>query len=73
MYITLVPRLTRWVVNPIFVFQRLWPSLNYGFKSYLGPKYTKEVSEAWRKVYMYICLQMRRGMECTQRDVELTS
>ncbi|KAL5008453.1 hypothetical protein ScPMuIL_014034 [Solemya velum] len=46
--------------------KRLWPSLNYGFKSYLGPKYTKEVSEAWRKVYMYICLQMRRGMDSTQ-------
>ncbi|KAK3092881.1 hypothetical protein FSP39_008346 [Pinctada imbricata] len=50
--------------------KRLWPSLNYGLKQVLQAKYTKEVNEAWRKVYFYICFHMKRGMENPDLDVD---
>ena len=43
--------------------QRLWPSLNYGFSQVLGSRYDTATAEAWRRVYSYISLQMKRGME----------
>lgn len=55
-------------LTSIFVLQRLWPSLNHGLGVVLADKYTKEVSEAWRKVYIYISVQMKRGMENPDRD-----
>ncbi|XP_063425920.1 neuroglobin-like [Mytilus trossulus] len=50
--------------------KRLWPSLNHGLKESLGEKYTKEVNEAWKKLYMYICYHMKRGMENPDMDLE---
>ena len=29
----------------------------------LGENYTPETADAWRKLYSYVCLQMKRGME----------
>ncbi|CAL1526879.1 unnamed protein product [Lymnaea stagnalis] len=43
--------------------KRMWPSMQVGLAAVLGDGYTKEVSESWRKLYAYICLQMRFGME----------
>ena len=45
------------------VFQRLWPSLNYGFSQVLGDRYDSATADAWRRVYNYISMQMKRGME----------
>ncbi|XP_046370897.1 cytoglobin-2-like isoform X1 [Haliotis rufescens] len=55
-------------VKPQMLKVRLWPSLNHGLGVVLADKYTKEVSEAWRKVYIYISVQMKRGMENPDRD-----
>ncbi|ESO93594.1 hypothetical protein LOTGIDRAFT_232639 [Lottia gigantea] len=49
-------------VKPQYV-KKLWPSLHYGLGVCLGDHYNKEVSEAWRKVYIYISAQMTRGMK----------
>ena len=46
-----------------FVLQRLWPSLNYGFSQVLGARYDTATADAWRRVYSYISMQMKRGME----------
>ncbi|KAL8583847.1 hypothetical protein ACOMHN_040316 [Nucella lapillus] len=43
--------------------KRLWPSLNYGFGQVLGARYDTPTAEAWRRVFNYICVQMKRGME----------
>ncbi|XP_076464809.1 neuroglobin-like [Babylonia areolata] len=43
--------------------KRLWPSLHYGFSQVLGERYDPETAEAWRRVYTYITLQMKRGMQ----------
>ncbi|KAK7105144.1 hypothetical protein V1264_019744 [Littorina saxatilis] len=43
--------------------KRLWPSLEVGLRTMLGETYTQDVAEAWRKLYSYICSQMKRGME----------
>ncbi|KAL8582749.1 hypothetical protein ACOMHN_061628 [Nucella lapillus] len=43
--------------------KRLWPSLHYGFGQVLGERYDAETAEAWRRVYTYISLQMKRGMQ----------
>ncbi|XP_059169800.1 neuroglobin-like [Physella acuta] len=43
--------------------KRMWPSMHVGLAAVLGEGYTKEVSEAWRKLYSYICLQMVIGMK----------
>lgn len=50
--------------------QRLWPSLNYGLKQCLQENYTKEVNEAWKKVYFYVCFHMKRGMENPDLDFD---
>lgn len=50
--------------------KNLWPSLNYGLSVVLEDAYTKEVAEAWRKVYDYICLYMKLGMENPDMDPE---
>ncbi|KAK7507109.1 hypothetical protein BaRGS_00001960 [Batillaria attramentaria] len=50
--------------------KRLWPSLNYGFSQVLGPRYDTATAEAWRRVYNYISMQMKRGME--NPDIETT-
>ncbi|CAG5129817.1 unnamed protein product [Candidula unifasciata] len=42
---------------------RMWPSLSVGLEAVLADHYTREVSEAWKKLYSYICLQMRTGMQ----------
>lgn len=60
----------RFVIIVLILFQRLWPSLNHGLKESLGDKYTKEVNEAWKKLYMYICYHMKRGMENPDMDLE---
>ncbi|PVD25643.1 hypothetical protein C0Q70_13302 [Pomacea canaliculata] len=52
--------------------KRLWPSLDVGLKTMLGERYTPEVTEAWRKLYNYICLQMRRGMENPDLPVNIS-
>ncbi|KAJ8308064.1 hypothetical protein KUTeg_012938 [Tegillarca granosa] len=52
--------------------KRLWPSLHYGLKEILKEQYTKEVSDAWKKVYFYICAHMKRGMENPDLDVDST-
>ena len=36
----------------------------------LEDKYTKEVNEAWKKLYLYICYHMKRGMENPDLDVD---
>ncbi|XP_025105646.1 neuroglobin-like [Pomacea canaliculata] len=43
--------------------KRLWPSLNYGFIKMLGARYDSSTAEAWRRLYSYISLQMKKGME----------
>lgn len=50
--------------------RRLWPSLNHGLKHCLQENYTKEVNEAWKKVYFYVCFQMKRGMENPDLDFD---
>ena len=44
-------------------FQKLWPSLNYGLQAVLLEAYTKPVAESWKKVFDYICVYMKLGME----------
>eukprot|EP00106_Octopus_bimaculoides_P016628 XP_014784070.1 PREDICTED: cytoglobin-1-like [Octopus bimaculoides] len=43
--------------------KRLWPSLNRSFKEVLKDRYNKDIAEAWRLTYQYICSQMKNGME----------
>ncbi|XP_041351045.1 neuroglobin-like [Gigantopelta aegis] len=43
--------------------KKLWPSLQHGLRVTLGDRYTKEVNESWKRVYQYIGIQMRKGME----------
>ena len=50
-------------VSVMCVLQRLWPSLNYGFSKVLGERYDSATADAWRRVYNYISMQMKRGME----------
>ena len=42
--------------------------MHVGLGAVLGEAYTREVSEAWRKLYCYICLQMKIGMENPDLD-----
>ncbi|KAH3736340.1 hypothetical protein DPMN_042903 [Dreissena polymorpha] len=42
--------------------KKLWPCLNYGLQSVLKENYTKEVAQAWRCLYYYICGLMIHGM-----------
>ncbi|RUS81737.1 hypothetical protein EGW08_010491 [Elysia chlorotica] len=53
--------------------KRMWPSLHYGLGAALGEGYTREVSLAWRRLYSYICLQMRHGMENPDVEVDVTT
>lgn len=46
-----------------FLFQLLWPSLNYGLKQVLKEMYTKEVAASWKKVYFYLCKHMKQGIK----------
>ncbi|XP_029643254.1 cytoglobin-1 [Octopus sinensis] len=43
--------------------KRLWPSLNRSFKEVLKDRYNKDMAEAWRLTYQYICSQMKNGMK----------
>ncbi|XP_052239969.1 neuroglobin-like [Dreissena polymorpha] len=43
--------------------KKLWPSLSYGLQQVLSGNYTKSVAEAWKRVYDYICVYMKHGME----------
>ncbi|XP_041351044.1 neuroglobin-like [Gigantopelta aegis] len=49
--------------------KRLWPSLNYGLSVALGDRYTKEAEDAWKRLYTYICVQMKLGMEHPEMDL----
>lgn len=51
---------------------RMWPSLSVGLAAMLEDGYTREVSEAWKKLYSYICLQMRIGMENPDLNVDIS-
>ncbi|KAL8589738.1 hypothetical protein ACOMHN_027246 [Nucella lapillus] len=53
--------------------KRLWPSLEVGLGVMLGERYTPETAEAWRKLYHYICLQMKRGMENPDLPLDINS
>nr|KAI8746992.1 neuroglobin-like [Biomphalaria glabrata] len=46
-----------------YMLKKMWPSLQHGLSTVLGKGYTKSVSRAWRRLYSYICLQMKIGME----------
>ncbi|XP_045172408.2 neuroglobin-1-like isoform X3 [Mercenaria mercenaria] len=50
--------------------KKLWPSLHYGLQQVLKEHYTKQVSEAWKKVFDYICAYMKLGMENPDMDVD---
>lgn len=51
-----------------YMLKKLWPSLNYGLHVVLEDAYSKEVAEAWKKVYEYICAYMQLGMENPDMD-----
>ncbi|GFS02922.1 cytoglobin-1 [Elysia marginata] len=51
--------------------QRMWPSLHYGLGAVLGESYTREVSQAWRKLFSYICIQMHHGMNNPDLEVDV--
>ncbi|WAR19739.1 NGB-like protein [Mya arenaria] len=59
-------------VKPQMV-KKLWPSLNYGLQEVLEENYTKNVAEAWKTVYDYICVYMKMGMENPDIDPDITS
>ncbi|WAR19734.1 NGB-like protein, partial [Mya arenaria] len=59
-------------VKPHMV-KKLWPSLNYGLKEVLEEYYTRNVAEAWKRVYDYICVYMKMGMENPDIDPDITS
>ncbi|XP_060590010.1 neuroglobin-like isoform X2 [Ruditapes philippinarum] len=50
--------------------KKLWPSLHYGLQQVLKEHYTKQVSEAWKKVFEYICAYMKLGMEHPDLDAD---
>ncbi|XP_076442916.1 neuroglobin-like [Babylonia areolata] len=52
--------------------KRLWPSLEVGLSSMLGERYSAETAEAWRKLYNYICLQMKRGMDNPELPLDIS-
>jgi hypothetical protein len=55
------------------LFQKLWPSLHYGLGQVLQEAYTKQVSDAWKTVYDYICVYMKLGMDNPDMDPEAHS
>ncbi|KAK3604697.1 hypothetical protein CHS0354_008255 [Potamilus streckersoni] len=50
--------------------RRLWPALNHGLQKTLQENYTKEVADAWNKVFTYICVYMKHGMEHPEIDFD---
>ncbi|XP_064603224.1 cytoglobin-1-like [Liolophura sinensis] len=50
-----------------YMLQKLWPSMDYGFREVLKEKYTKETMEAWKKVYWYIKARMSEGIRDAER------
>ncbi|KAL4237215.1 hypothetical protein ACF0H5_001934 [Mactra antiquata] len=53
--------------------KKLWPSLHYGLQQVLQDAYTKQVSDAWKRVFDYICVYMKLGMENPDMDADAHS
>ncbi|KAL8588902.1 hypothetical protein ACOMHN_051496 [Nucella lapillus] len=53
--------------------KRLWPSMEVGLSTILGQRYSPETAEAWRKLYNYICLQMKRGIDNPEQCLDISA
>ena len=50
------------IVGNILLFQKMWPSIQYGLKYKMGDELTEEVETAWKCVFNYIVFKMAEGI-----------